>query len=179
MEQILDSCCGFLHDNDPRSEPTMISRFMDVDPSNPDREVSSTLKRRAFLVTSNPVDSTSTELVPGKWALTLTPWDPAKVKEHIETAHHVKPYTKFYSELILGKTVHNVAGFDGDMEPRQEAFDKLLGQHPKLPVLCILSNMQHEYGEPFLIKNGFVPKLRCRNVYWYDNPLTIFTRQVA
>lgn len=174
MEQVLDSCCGFLHDTNKETEPQMIERFMTINEKyGKDYEVGG-YKRRAFLITRKMLEG-SVPLVDGWYGLTWTPWDREKVEKMPESAHHVKPYTMFYSKKILGGTVHNIAGFDGPMEPRQEKFDQHMLEHPTLPKLCILSNSQHNLGEPFLLKNGFTPQLRGRNNYWHENHLTIFT----
>lgn len=176
MEQVLESCCGFLHDLEPASQQKMIERYLNT--LNPGREGGVYgMKRRAFLVTSVPLEG-SVELVPGWFVQTMNPWTPEAVGSSLPTnAHHVKPYNIFYDKEILGKTVFNIAGFDGDMDMRQEKFDDLLKMHPTLPRLCILSNGQHELGEPFLIKNGFKLVIRGINQYWHDNHLSIFVKE--
>lgn len=175
MEQILSSCCGFLHDMNPVSEEAMIKRYLDTSAKLEDREGNSGIKRRAFMITSKELEG-SVQLIPGYWALTLTPWNPEK-SEYPADAHHVKSYTKFYYEYVMNSRVLSIAGFDGEMDSRQKDFDEInLKANPKLPRMCILSNGQHEYGEPFLLKNGFKLVLRGRNKYWYDNHLSIFIR---
>lgn len=179
MEQVLSSCCGFLHDCNEKTEPAMIERFLNTTSKYGENYELNGIKRRAFLITSTPVEDRSVELVPGWYGMTMTPWSPENVEEMPTDARHVNNYKVFKHELILNKTVLNIAGFDGDVDSRQEFFDKLASAYPELPIICILSNSQHENGEPFLIKNGFKPVLRGCNRYWYNNHLTIFTRNAS
>jgi len=173
VERVLDSCCGFLYNTEKTEEPAMVDRFFDDKAQYPDGNDS--LRRRAFLITSDPVKD-AVEVIPGQlYANTLTPWEPDKMKKgYPKNSHHVKSYTVFYSTLILNNSIHNIAGFDGDMGPRQEKFDQLMQKHPDKWRLCILSNDQHTMAEPFLVANGFRPVIRGRNNYWYNNHLTIF-----
>lgn len=137
------------------------------------------VKRRAFLVTSVPVDG-STEFLPGRYIQTHTPWERTADLEFPKDSHHfARSYINFSHELILKETTHSINGFDGDLEARQDKFDELLALYPHLPKLCILSNAQHVLGEPFLIKNGFEPVCRGKNVYWHNNLLTVFIRKAA
>lgn len=184
MEQVLSSCCGFLHDMHPPSELAMIQRYMKLDdngqlPAMEAMEGGYKVKRRAFLITSMPVEG-SVQILPDRWALTYTPWDPAKVESHIADSRHVKSYNVFRYEHVLGKTALNIFGFDGTEEGlnrREESFLKLdLEESPELPRLCILSNAQHVAGEPFLLKHGYKPMIRGTNNYWHNNLLTVFTK---
>lgn len=174
MEQVLNTCCGFLHDMNPESEQKMIERFLSTK-AGLGFEASG-IKRRAFLVTSVPVEG-SHEFLPGRYIQTMTPWDPEKVKGNMpESSHHVGSYNAFKKDLILGKTVFNIAGFDGDVTKREESFVKIDSERPDLPHLCILSNKQHEIAEPFLLKHGYTPVCRGQNQFWYDNHLTVFVK---
>lgn len=180
MERVLGSCCGFLHDMDPVSEKLMIERYMKKVGSVPGLEASG-LKRRAFLVTSMPLDG-SVELVPGRFILTMTGWDPetAKAKGTMpKESHHVNNYNDFRVDLIMDSTVLNVVGFDGDLDARDGAFSALDAKEPNKPHLAILSNMQHEKGEPFLLKHGYKPIIRGCNNFWYNNHLTVFVKLPA
>lgn len=173
MEQVLSTCCGFLHDMNPVSEKGMIERFLGNGTS--DRELSG-LKRRAFLVTSVHVKG-SVEFLPGRFIQTMTPWEPETAKDKMpKGSHHVSNYNNFKYEHILGNTVLSIAGFDGDVKLREEKFLELDALFPEKPHLCILSNQQHDISEPFLLKHGYSIVCRGRNQFWYDNHLTVFVK---